>query len=303
MPTDQRPVIGFLTDFGFDGAAAICRGVMLSIARDAQIIDISHAVRKFAIADGAYLLRAALPWLPVGVHVAVVDPGVGTSRRPVAVKTTRGDVLVGPDNGLLVPAAERLGGVAAVRELENRAWMLPATSATFHGRDIFAPIGAHLAVGKPFEDVGHELDAGTLVRLDLPEPEARQGRLATGVVYVDSFGNLRLAGGVADLHAALGPVEPGTPLMVDYSAARGGFSALAASETGGEGAAGAGAATSRRGDRWERLTWRRTFGEASPGDLLAYEDSSGNLAIAVSNGDASSRLGAGTGARIGIRRA
>ncbi|HEX3265201.1 MAG TPA: SAM-dependent chlorinase/fluorinase [Candidatus Limnocylindrales bacterium] len=295
MAAPDRPVIGFLTDFGFDGAAAICRGVMLSIARDAQIVDISHAVRKFAIADGAYLLRAALPWMPVGVHVAVVDPGVGTARRPIAVKTARGDILVGPDNGLLVPAAERLGGPAAVRELENRAWMLPATSATFHGRDIFAPIGAHLAIGEPFDDVGPELDAASLVRLDLPEPEARQGRLATGVVYVDSFGNLRLAGGVADLQAALGPVEAGTGLIVDYSAARGGFSALAASETGD--------AAARRGDRWERLTWRRTFGEAAPGDLLAYEDSSGNLAIAVSNGDAASRLGAGTGARIGIRRA
>ena len=295
LPAADPPVIGFLTDFGFDGAAAICRGVMLSIARDAQIVDISHAVRKFAIADGAYLLRAALPWMPIGVHVAVVDPGVGTARRPVAVKTQRGDILVGPDNGLLVPAAERLGGVAEVRQLENRDWMLPATSATFHGRDIFAPIGAHLAIGERFEDVGTELEAGALVRLDLPEPEARQGRLATGVVYVDSFGNLRLAGGVADLHDALGAVEPGTGLIVDYSAARGGFSALAASETGD--------AASKRGDRWERLTWRRTFGEAAPGDLLAYEDSSGNLAIAVSNGDASSRLGAGTGARIGIRRA
>jgi S-adenosylmethionine hydrolase len=133
------------------------------------------------------------------------------------------------------------------------------------------------------------------VRLDLPEPEVQSGRLATGVVYVDSFGNLRLAGGVADLHAAVGEVEPGAGLIVDYAAARGGFNALAASATGG--------AAARRGDRWERLTWRRTFGEASPGDLLAYEDSSGNLAIAVSNGDASARLGAGTGARIGIRRA
>lgn len=287
-------MIGFLTDFGFDGAAAICRGVMLSIARDAQIVDISHAVRKFAIADGAYLLRAALPWLPVGVHVAVVDPGVGTTRRPIAIRAARGDILIGPDNGLLLPAAERLGGIAEVRLLENRAWMLPATSATFHGRDIFSPIGAHLAIGGPFEEVGAAVDPSSLVRLDLPEPEAQPGRLSTGVVYVDSFGNLRLAGGIADLESALGPVEPGTGLLVDYSAARGGFSALAASETGG---------ASRRGDRWERLTWRRTFGEATPGDLLAYEDSSGNLAIAVSNGNAATRLGAGTGARIGIRRA
>ena len=185
MASSERPVIGFLTDFGFDGAAAICRGVMLAIARDAQIVDISHSVRKFAIADGAYLLRSAVPWLPVGVHVAVVDPGVGTDRRPIAIRTARRDVLVGPDNGLLVPAAERLGGVTEVRLLENRAWMLPETSATFHGRDIFSPIGAHLAIGEPFERVGQAVDKGGLVRLDLPEPEAQQGRLATGVVYVD----------------------------------------------------------------------------------------------------------------------
>ena len=299
MAPSERPVIGFLTDFGFDGAAAICRGVMLGIARDAQIIDVSHSVRKFAIADGAYLLRAALPWLPIGVHVAVVDPGVGTDRRPIAIKTARGDVLVGPDNGLLLPAAERLGGIADVRLLENRSWMLPATSATFHGRDIFSPIGAHLAIGDPFEEVGQAVDPESLVRLDLPEPEAQQGRLATGVVYVDSFGNLRLAGGVADLAEALGRVEPGTALLVDYSAPRGGISSLAAAE----GAPQSGRASARRGDRWERITWRRTFGEASPGDLLAYEDSSGNIAIAVSNGSATTRLGAGTGARIGIRRA
>src|ERR671921_442143 len=126
---------------------------MLGLAPDAQIVDISHSVRKFAIADGAYLLRAALPWLPIGVHVAVVDPGVGTDRRPIAIRTARGDVLVGPDNGLLLPAAERLWGLADVRLLGNRGWMLPATSATFHARDIFAPIGAHLALGEPFEDV------------------------------------------------------------------------------------------------------------------------------------------------------
>ena len=272
-------MIGFLTDFGFDGAAAICRGVMLSIARDAQIVDISHTVRKYAIADGAYVLSATLPWLPVGVHVAVVDPGVGTARRPLAMRTGRGDVLVGPDNGLLLPAGERLGGIVESRLIANQAWMQPRPSATFHGRDIFAPVTAHLAIGKPFEDVGPIVDQGTLVRLDLPEPEVQDGRLATGVVYVDSFGNLRLAGGVTELTAALGKVAAGSSLIVDF---------------GGAGA---------RGQRWERLAWHRTFGEATAGELLAYEDSSGNVAIAVSNGDASARLAVVTGARIGIRRA
>lgn len=269
----DRPVIGFLTDFGLDGAAAICRGVMLSIARDAQIVDISHVVRKFAIGDGAYLLRTALPWLPVGCHVAVVDPGVGTARRPIGVLTARGDVLIGPDNGLLLPAAERLGGIREGRLLENRALMLPTTSATFHGRDIFAPVAAHLAMGAAFEEVGPAVDAGSLVVLDLPAAAVTPGRLDTGVVYVDSFGNLRLAGGTAELHEALGAVAVGTPLLVS----------LATEDL--------------------PATFARTFGDVPPGGLVVYRDSSGDLAIGVSNGDAARRLGLATGARIGLRRA
>ena len=108
-PSERPPVIGFLTDFGFDGAAATCRGVMLSICPTAQIVDISHAVRKYAVRDGAFVLRATLPYLPVGIHVGVVDPGVGTERRPIAIRADRGDLLVGPDNGLLLPAADRAG--------------------------------------------------------------------------------------------------------------------------------------------------------------------------------------------------
>jgi S-adenosylmethionine hydrolase len=271
----RRAVIGFLTDFGLDGAAAICRGVMLSIARDAQIVDICHTVTKYSIAEGAYIFRSAVPWLPVGVHVAVVDPGVGTDRRPIAVRTARDDVLVGPDNGLLLPAAERLGGIAEVRLLQNRAWMLPATSATFHGRDIFAPIAAHLAVGADFEDVGPAIETDTLVRLDLPLAAIEPGCLATGITYVDSFGNLRLAGTPADLATALGNIEAGMQLDLELEGGR----------------------------THARAAWRRTFGEAADGELLVYEDSSGNLAIAVSSGSAAEQLGLGTRAPIRIRRA
>jgi S-adenosylmethionine hydrolase len=277
---DQRPVIGFLTDFGLDGAAAICRGVMLSIARAAQIVDICHTVRKYAIADGAYLLASAVPWLPVGVHVAVVDPGVGTERRPIGIRTGRSDVLIGPDNGLLLPAAERLDGVAEARLLTNAEWLLPRTSATFHGRDIFAPVAAHLAIGGPFEKVGPTIDPADLVRLDLPRATAEAGGLATGVTYVDSFGNLRLAGGRADLAGALGPLEAGSGLVIELP-------------SGDPGAP----------PRLEPVRWLRTFGDAAAGELLLYEDSSVNLAIAESNGDAARRLGLGTGARIRIRRA
>src|SRR5918999_3179920 len=166
---ERPPVIGFLTDFGLDGAAAACRGVMLSICPDAQIVDICHTVRKYAIRDGAFILRATLPYLPVGAHVGVVDPGVGTERRPIAVQAERGDVLVGPDNGLMLPAAETLGGVRQAHELTNREHWLPAVSSTFHGRDVFAPVAAHLAAGDiALADLGPQVAVETLARLPKP---------------------------------------------------------------------------------------------------------------------------------------
>src|SRR5918998_3369502 len=118
----RRPVITLLTDFGLDGAAAICKGVMLGICPDAQVVDVAHTVRKYAIADGAFILRISLPYMPAGsTHVAVVDPGVGTERRPIGIRTGRGDVLIGPDNGLLIAAGNVLHGPAEARELADRS--------------------------------------------------------------------------------------------------------------------------------------------------------------------------------------
>lgn len=146
----KRPLITFLTDFG-PSAPAVCRGVMLGIAPDANIIDINHNIPRYSIREGAHALVFALPYMPVGTHVAVVDPGVGTDRLPVALRTGRGDVLIGPDNGLLVPAAERLGGIVEARAIRNHDLMRPTISSSFHGRDIFSPTAAHLATGTPFE--------------------------------------------------------------------------------------------------------------------------------------------------------
>ncbi|HYN68793.1 MAG TPA: SAM-dependent chlorinase/fluorinase [Candidatus Eisenbacteria bacterium] len=272
----ERPVISFLTDFGPDSAAAICRGVMLSIARDAQIVDISHSVRKYAIADGAYLLTIALPWMPIGVHVAVVDPGVGTDRRPIAIRTGRGDALIGPDNGLLVPAADALGGIADVRVIENRAWMLSRTSSTFHGRDIFAPVAANLALGGRFENVGTAVAPDSLVRLVAAEPVARDGGLDSSVLYVDSFGNLRLAGDPGDLARAVGELTPGRELEVEFG--------------GPDGA---------RPLR-ERAQWARTFGAIPVGAPLVYEDSFGQLAYADNQGNVAARLGVAGGRPVRI---
>jgi S-adenosylmethionine hydrolase len=259
----ERPVISLLTDFGPDGPAAICRGVMLGIARDAQIVDLGHNVRKFAIRDGAFLLWCSVEYLPAGTaHVAVVDPGVGTDRLPIAIRTTRGDHLVGPDNGLLIPAARRLGGIEAAHVLENRDLMLPFTSSTFHGRDIFAPIGAHLAVGRPIQDVGRPLSETELVDLRFPEPTVAGEALETAVLYVDSFGNVRLGGHPADLERALGPLEPGRPISIDFG-----------------------------GAKHERTTWQRTFGGVAAGESLLYEDSVGLVSIADNQGNIAARLG------------
>jgi Uncharacterized conserved protein len=265
----MRPFLSFLTDFGPDSAAAICRGVMLGIAPDAQIVDISHSVRKYAIRDGAFLLWCALPWMPVGIHVAVVDPGVGTARRPIGLLTGRGDVLIGPDNGLLTPAAARLGGILSARALENRDWMLPATSATFHGRDIFAPMAAYLAIGGAFDAVGPAIDPASLNLLRFPEPIVRPGALETSVVYVDSFGNLRLAGFPIDLFEAIGPLDPGRQLRIEFGGADG------------------------RPPIVEVAPWAWTFGEIPVGKPLVYEDSFGELAYADNQSNVASRLGVG----------
>jgi S-adenosylmethionine hydrolase len=277
QPTERpRPVIGFLTDFGLDGAAATCRAVMLSICRDAQIVDIGHTVRKYAIRDGGYLLRFALPYFPVGVHVAVVDPGVGTARRPIAIRTDRGDVLIGPDNGLLIPPADALGGVSEARELTNRELWLPVTTTTFHGRDIFAPVAGHLATGDaPFEGVGPIIDPESLVRLPEPEAVARDGQVETVVTYVDSFGNVRLAGDRATLASAFGALADGAPLTVEFA---------------GDPPIG------------EATRYGSTFGAAPHGQSLVYVDSLGNLAMADNQGNLAARLGIGHDRPVRITR-
>jgi hypothetical protein len=268
-----RPFISFLTDFGADGAAAICRGVMLSIAPDAQIVDISHSVRKFAIREGAYLLWTALPWMPVGVHVAVVDPGVGTDRRPIGISVGRGDLLIGPDNGLLTAATDRLGGIDEVRVLSNASWVLPNQSATFHGRDIFAPIAAHLALGGDFDEVGPIVDPGSIVDLRFPKPEVRDGGLETVAIYVDSFGNVRLGATPEDLARALGENAPGASLRLRFGA----------SET--------------------TATFARTFGALPPGAALLYTDSSGQLALGHNQASAAAALGIEAGRAVRVERA
>jgi len=261
-----RPVITFATDFG-PAAPAVCRGVMYQIAPDALIIDISHQLPRYSIREGAGTLVFALPHMPIGVHVAVVDPGVGTDRRGVALAVARGDILVGPDNGLLMAAADRLGGVVEARALENRGLMLPVVTSSFHGRDIFAPMAAHLAMGTPLEAVGPAIDPADLVRLVLPTPTIRAGELETVITHVLIFGNVTFAGTPADLEAAIGPLAPGRRVSLEFGAHAG------------------------RPAVRETTVWEGTFGAVPIGASLLMEDSEGSLSFADNQGDAAARLG------------
>jgi S-adenosylmethionine hydrolase len=240
---------------------------MYRICPDATIIDVSHQVPRYSIREGAGTLVFALPHMPVGIHVAVVDPGVGTDRRAVAIRARRGDILIGPDNGLLVPAAEALDGIDEVRSIENRDLMLPVVTSSFHGRDIFAPVAAHLASGVAFETVGPPVRADDLVRLDLPRPTVRDGILETVITHVLIFGNVTFAGVPSDLESAIGPLVPGRRVVLDFPAVEG--------------------APAVR----EETVWAETFGRVPVGASLLMADSEGHLSFADNQGDAAARLG------------
>ena len=262
----QHAFVSLLTDFGArDPSAGICRAVVAGIAPEATIVDISHEVHKYAIRDGALLLWCAVPYVPIGAHVAVVDPGVGTERSPIAIETMRGDFLVGPDNGILVPAATRLGGIVRVHRLDNPQYRLPIVSTSFHGRDIFSPAAAHLALGVPLEFMGPALDPRGLVLLDWPEPEVYNGLLRTSVIYIDTFGNVKLSALGGHLLNAFGGLRSGEPLWLRM-------------EGGPE-------------PRDIQVPWATTFGVVAPGQALLYEDSYGRLCLATNVGNAARELG------------
>jgi S-adenosyl-L-methionine hydrolase (adenosine-forming) len=265
----DRPFISFMTDFGVGSSApAVCRGVMLDIAPDARLVDVTHAIRHFALRDGAFLLARSVPYFPIGVHVAVVDPGVGTARRLIALQVGRGDYLVGPDNGLLVPAAAALGGIVAARSLENRALWLPSVSHTFHGRDIFSPVAAHLATGTPFDSLGPAIEPADVTRLEMPIATPRDGGLDTSVLLIDAFGNCRLAGETSDLVTAFGEMERGRRFD------------LVLPERGALPAARV------------RVPWVATFGDVAVGSPLLFEDADyAGPALAVNLGSAAEQLG------------
>lgn len=259
-------IITFLSDYGLeDDFVGVCHAVIAGLCSQARVIDLVHWVPRGDVRAGALILRGALPYLPVGVHLAVVDPGVGSGRRGVAVRAADGRLLVGPDNGLLSLAAERAGGVVEAVDIGRSPLALPHVSATFHGRDIFAPVAARLAAGAALADAGEPCDPGGLVAVELPRPRVEDGVLVAHVLYADHFGNVQLNVEGPDF-------EVGRVLEVATASGRS-----------------------------ERARYASTFADVGAGELILYEDSDGYLAAAVNQGDAARRLGLGPDDELHIR--
>jgi S-adenosylmethionine hydrolase len=244
-----------LTDFGLeDDFAGTCRGVIKRIAPEVEVIDITHGIPPQHVLQGALVLANTLPFMPAGVHVAIVDPGVGGDRKPLALRGKDERVYVGPDNGLLLVAADRLGGVSEAVEIVERTYMLEPVSHTFHGRDIFSPAAAHIASGVGLAELGPALDPADLRRLEVPEPTVGETRIRATVLYIDRFGNVQL--NVTAEHLGRIGVEPGNRVEVEVGFER--YFVIAA----------------------------RTFADARTGDIVLYEDAYANIALAINQGNA-----------------
>jgi S-adenosylmethionine hydrolase len=272
VPRVSAPTITFLSDYGHDDDfVGVCHGVIASICPEARVIDITHGLPRHDILAGAVVLCNVLPYMPAGVHLAVVDPDVGAARRAVALRLADGRFLVGPDNGLLSLAASAGEGILEAADIGRSPFRLSPMSATFHGRDIFAPVAAHLAAGAPLADAGTPLDPTELVVLTLPRPRRDGDDLVAHVIYVDHFGNVELDVRHEDL------ADSGLKLGHRVTLRFGAQTAVA--------------------------QFARTFADVGSGDLLVYEDAYRALAVAVSGGDAAARLGLSSGDELRMRPA
>lgn len=261
-PARPIPTIVFMTDFGtVDDSVAICRGVMYSVAPEVRIVDLTHQVTPFSILDGARFLYGATPYYPAGtVFVVVVDPGVGSTRKAVVVKSKHSQYFVLPDNGLMTLVQDR-DGIDAAREITNRNWTIGAAlSSTFHGRDIFSPVGAHLARGDDWTEVGPAIEVGKLIRLDIAPAKLDDRGLSGEVIATDGpFGNLvtNLSG---DDFLKLG-YAPGHSAHITI------------------------------GTREQDVPFVRTFSDVPLNQPLLYIDSRGRLALAVNQGSFAAAYG------------
>jgi S-adenosyl-L-methionine hydrolase (adenosine-forming) len=263
-------VITFLTDFGLeDDFVGTCHGVMAGIAPDSRVIDVTHGIGPQAVLTGALVLKNTTQFMPVGVHLAVVDPDVGGHRRAVAIRTTDGRTFVGPDNGLLTLAADEIG-IEAVHELSDPRFQLHEVSRTFHARDIFAPAAAHIAAGVDVSELGPALDPASLVRVDVPEPEVGRTQISAKALVVDRFGNI--ATNARREHLERLDLDDGDRVEIRLTL-----------------------------DRYYAFV-AQTFSDTEPGELIVYEDSYGLLSLAISQGNAARLTGVSAGDEMRFAR-
>ena len=255
----KREIVTFLSDYGLeDEFVGVCHGVMLGIAPHLRVIDLHHNILRQDIRHGAVVLRQSVTFLPDSVHLAVVDPSVGTARRAIALETGWGEVFVGPDNGLLVPAAAGRGGIKAAYELTDERFQLTPVSRTFQGRDVFAPAAAHIANGAEPSALGPPVPVDDLIRLEIPEAWAHDDHLHAEVLQVDRFGNLQL--NMSRSHLESVHLPEGTMLEVRLEGHR------------------------------LRVPFGGRFADVKAGEFVMVEDSYHYLSLAINKGDAAGRL-------------
>ena len=262
----------FTSDYGLeDEFVGVCHGVIKRFAPEVEILDISHAIPPQDVRAGANVLAQAVLFMPSAVHLAIVDPGVGTHRRAVVIGTREGPPLIGPDNGLLSLAAEALGGATQAHEITREDFFLQPVSRTFHGRDLFAPVAARLAPGTPPDEVGPAVPVAELVSLDLPKAKVDDDHVHGQVVQTDHFGNLQLNVSRADLESLGIMLGDAVELRV--------------------------------GGKAHGVQFCQTFAEVPVGRLAVLEDSYRRISIAVNQGSASKRLEAHRGEPVILARA
>jgi S-adenosyl-L-methionine hydrolase (adenosine-forming) len=263
----KREIVTFLSDYGLeDEFVGVCHGVMVGIAPHLKIIDVNHNILRQDIRHGAIVLQQAIPFLPDSVHLAVVDPTVGSHRRAVAVETGWGETFVGPDNGLLIPAVRSSGGIRRVHEIVNQSFLLRPVSRTFHGRDVFAPASAHIANGVEPAELGPSVAEEDLVQLEIPKAWPHDDHLHAEVLQIDRFGNLQLN------------VFP--PQLEDIGL-NGGMRIEVRLE----------------GHRLA-VMFASAFADVKTGDFVLVEDSYRYLSLAVNKGDARAKLRAHAGSTV-----
>ena len=263
----RAKIVTFTSDYGLeDEFVGVCHGVMVNIAPDLKIVDVHHNVLRQDVRHGAVVLQQSIKYLPVATHLAVVDPGVGSDRRAIAVVASSGSVFVGPDNGLLLPAAERDSAIEAAFELVNEDLLLSPISQTFQGRDVFAPAAARIAAGTAPADLGPPVDPGDLVRIEIPEAWVHDDHLHGEVLQVDRFGNLQLNFDRA--HLGKVGLEDRARLEVRLEGHR------------------------------LQVTFASTFADVEAGEFVLIEDSYEQVSLAVNKGDARARLRAGAGSTV-----